>query len=95
MKQQHFPRCIFATFTLAVIVAISLSAQAQTATINVTANQQTIDGFGFSTAWTPAMTAALPLHRRRFLQAAGAAGLGLLAEPFARPTRILALARAH
>jgi glucuronoarabinoxylan endo-1,4-beta-xylanase len=58
MKQQLFPRCISATFILAVFVAISLSAQAQTATINLTANQQTIDGFGFSTAWTPAMTAA-------------------------------------
>jgi glucuronoarabinoxylan endo-1,4-beta-xylanase len=58
MKQQLFPRCISASFILAVFVAISLSAQAQTATINLTANQQTIDGFGFSTAWTPAMTAA-------------------------------------
>ena len=58
MKQQHFPRYISASFILAVVLALSLSAQAQTATINVTANQQTIDGFGFSTAWTPTMTAA-------------------------------------
>jgi glucuronoarabinoxylan endo-1,4-beta-xylanase len=58
MKQQLFPRCIFAAFILAVIVALSSFVLAQTATINVTANQQTIDGFGFSTAWTPAMTSA-------------------------------------
>ena len=43
---------------LAVIVTLSASGLAQTATINATANQQTIDGFGFSTAWTPAMTSA-------------------------------------
>jgi len=40
------------------MLALSSSGLAQTATINIAANQQTIDGFGFSTAWTPAMTSA-------------------------------------
>jgi glucuronoarabinoxylan endo-1,4-beta-xylanase len=34
----------------------SITALAGTCTINVSANQQTIDGFGFSTAWCPVMT---------------------------------------
>jgi len=58
MTKQHLPQYISAVFVLAAIVALSSSTQAQTATINLTANQQTIDGFGFSTAWTPAMTSA-------------------------------------
>ena len=52
---KHFPRPIAVTLILVVFAALS---QSQTATINLAANQQTIDGFGFSTAWTPAMTAA-------------------------------------
>ncbi len=58
MKQQNFSPCFFTGFTLAVIVALSLGAQSQTSFINIAANQQLIDGFGFSTAWTPAMTSA-------------------------------------
>ena len=58
MKQQHLPLCISAGLVFAVMFAVSNNALAQTATINVTSNQQTIDGFGFSTAWTPAMTSA-------------------------------------
>ena len=52
---QDVPRCLAATLLLLVFVAFS---QGQTATINLTANQQTIDGFGFSTAWCPAMSSA-------------------------------------
>ena len=52
---KHFPRPIAVTLILVVFAALS---QSQTATINLAANQQTIDGFGFSTAWTPAMTSA-------------------------------------
>src|SRR6185312_15993364 len=55
MKKRYIPRPISVSLIVIVLAALS---QAQTATINVTANQQTIDGFGFSTAWTPAMTAA-------------------------------------
>ena len=40
------------------IIISSLSASAGTCTINVGANQQTIDGYGFSTAWCPALTSA-------------------------------------
>ena len=53
--KRYIPRPISVSLILIVLAALS---QAQTATINVTANQQTIDGFGFSTAWCPAMTAA-------------------------------------
>jgi len=53
--KRYIPRPISVSFILIVLTTFS---QAQTATINVTANQQTIDGFGFSTAWCPAMTAA-------------------------------------
>jgi glucuronoarabinoxylan endo-1,4-beta-xylanase len=41
-----------------VVVASSVTARAGTCTINVTANSQTIDGFGFSTAWCPIMSSA-------------------------------------
>lgn len=58
MKTQHIPLCISAIFVGAVMLALSTSAQAQTAFINVGANQQAIDGFGFSTAWCPALTSA-------------------------------------
>src|SRR5581483_4682229 len=57
MKKQHLPLCIPAAL-VAVVFTLSLSAHAQTATINIASNLQTIDGFGFSTAWTPAMTSA-------------------------------------
>ena len=57
MKQLS-PRQILGGFTLAVMLAFCSSGIAQTATINIAANQQTIDGFGFSTAWTPAMSSA-------------------------------------
>lgn len=55
---KHLPRYVSAAFALAVIITLSSGVQAQTATINLTSNLQTIDGFGFSTAWTPAMTSA-------------------------------------
>ena len=58
MKKKHFPQYFFAIFIFAVMVSLAGIAQAQTATINLTSNQQTIDGFGFSTAWTPAMSSA-------------------------------------
>ncbi len=57
MKKQHLSLCIAAVL-VAVVSTLSLSARAQTATINIASNLQTIDGFGFSTAWTPAMTSA-------------------------------------
>ncbi len=55
---KHLPLYVSAAFALAVIITLSSGVQAQTATINLTSNLQTIDGFGFSTAWTPAMTSA-------------------------------------
>lgn len=58
MKNKQFPRHFSTTLVFAVIVGLAGFVQAQTATINLTSNQQTIDGFGFSTAWTPAMTSA-------------------------------------
>lgn len=58
MKTQHSLQYICAGLALAMILVLASIAQAQTATINVASNQQTIDGFGFSTAWTPAMTSA-------------------------------------
>ena len=39
-------------------VAAALPAAAGTCTINVTANSQTIDGFGFSSAWSGSISAA-------------------------------------
>src|SRR6476661_2567029 len=58
MKKKYVPLCISAAVVLAAMFALSNDAHAQTATINLAANLQTIDGFGFSTAWTPAMTSA-------------------------------------
>lgn len=58
MKKQHALLCISAGFVFAVMFATVNATQAQTAFINVGANQQTIDGFGFSTAWCPAITSA-------------------------------------
>lgn len=58
MKNKHFPRPYFAFVLPLMIVALVGFANAQTATINVGSNQQLIDGFGFSTAWTPAMSSA-------------------------------------
>jgi glucuronoarabinoxylan endo-1,4-beta-xylanase len=58
MKKQHAPNYVLAGFAFAVIIALSSNGQAQTAFINLGSNQQSIDGFGFSTAWTPAMTSA-------------------------------------
>lgn len=58
MKTKQFPRHFSATLVFAIVIALAGFVQAQTATINVGANQQTIDGFGFSTAWTPAMSSA-------------------------------------
>ena len=43
---------------MCVAAASSVTALAGTCTINVTANSQTIDGFGFSTAWCPIVTSA-------------------------------------
>ena len=39
-------------------VAISTVVHAGTCTVNVTSNQQTIDGFGFSSAWSGALSSA-------------------------------------
>jgi glucuronoarabinoxylan endo-1,4-beta-xylanase len=58
MKKKYVPLCISAALVLAAMFTLSNDAHAQTATINLAANLQTIDGFGFSTAWTPAMTSA-------------------------------------
>ena len=58
MKKQRVPLYVSAAFVVAAMFTHSISAQAQTATINLASNLQTIDGFGFSTAWTPAMTSA-------------------------------------
>ena len=43
---------------VAVMLALPTNTQAQTAVINIGANLQATDGFGFSTAWTPAMSSA-------------------------------------
>src|SRR6185312_9528820 len=56
--KKHLPLHMCAMCVLAMAVLLASAAQAQTATITLTSNQQTIDGFGFSTAWTPAMTSA-------------------------------------
>ncbi len=58
MKKQHVPLYMAAALVVAAMFTHSTSAQAQTATINLGSNLQAIDGFGFSTAWTPAMTSA-------------------------------------
>ncbi len=59
MKEHSLIMRIFSSFIFMVIVVFSNSAKADnTAIINVAANQQTIDGFGFSTAWCPVMTSA-------------------------------------
>ncbi len=58
MKNKHFPRHYLVSVLFVMIVALVGFANAQTATINVGSNQQAIDGFGFSTAWTPAMSSA-------------------------------------
>lgn len=42
----------------AAFAGLAVTIEAGTCTINVTANQQTIDGFGFASAWAPAMTTA-------------------------------------
>ena len=47
MKKQHVVPRISVAVIFVVMLALSNSAQAQTAFINVGANQQTIDGFGF------------------------------------------------
>jgi glucuronoarabinoxylan endo-1,4-beta-xylanase len=47
------------TCTAAVVFAsVALTATAGTCTINVGSNSQTIDGFGFSTAWCPVLSSA-------------------------------------
>ena len=43
---------------MAIIAAGALNLNAGTCTINVTANQQTIDGFGFSSAWCGQLSSA-------------------------------------
>ena len=51
---------LIATRTLVVLAAISLSltAHAATCSINLGANQQVIDGYGFSSAWCGRLSAA-------------------------------------
>ncbi len=51
-------RCIAILGVLAATVAGQFGLKAGTCTINVTANSQLIDGFGFSTAWCPIVTSA-------------------------------------
>ena len=58
MKKTQVTLFLFAGLIASVMLILSTGAQAQTAFINVGANQQAIDGFGFSTAWTPVMTSA-------------------------------------
>lgn len=59
MKEHYLIMRIFSVFVFIVMVVFSISAKADnTAIINVAASQQTIDGFGFSTAWCPVMTSA-------------------------------------
>lgn len=59
MEEQRLPlRISAAGLIFVVMLVLSDHAPAQTATINVSSNQQTIDGFGFSTAWCPAITIA-------------------------------------
>lgn len=58
MKNQHRILRIFSSFVFIVITIFSNNAQAQTAIIDVGSSQQTIDGFGFSTAWCPTITSA-------------------------------------
>ena len=56
MKTHHHLPAV--GFVLAAVVTLAATASAQTATINIASNQQVIDGFGFSTAWCPAITSA-------------------------------------
>ena len=59
-----------------VAVASSITASAGTCTINLTANSQSLDGLGFSTAWCPVVTSA---HADiLFGTASGQFGLSLL-----------------
>jgi glucuronoarabinoxylan endo-1,4-beta-xylanase len=59
MKKQHLVVFVSATVIfVAVALSLATNAQAQTAIINVGSNLQSIDGFGFSTAWCPAITSA-------------------------------------
>lgn len=56
MKTHHLLPAV--GFVLAAVATLAATASAQTATINIASNQQVIDGFGFSTAWCPAITSA-------------------------------------
>src|ERR1043165_2351391 len=59
MKKQHLVVFVSATVIfVALALPLATNAQAQTAIINVGSNLQSIDGFGFSTAWCPAITSA-------------------------------------
>src|ERR1044071_594857 len=51
-------RSVAAMAMLAVAVAAPFDSHAGTCTINVTANSQTIDGFGFSSAWSGVISSA-------------------------------------
>src|SRR5215471_11501379 len=46
----------FAVIIACVAATSPVTTRAATCTVNVSANQQNIDGFGFSTAWCPVMT---------------------------------------
>src|SRR6185312_7869017 len=48
IMKKHLPPHMCAMCVLAMAVLLAAAAQAQTATINLASNQQTIDGFGFS-----------------------------------------------
>jgi glucuronoarabinoxylan endo-1,4-beta-xylanase len=58
MKIGKFPTSLAGIVITCVTFAASVTVRAGTCTINVTGNSQTIDGFGFSTAWCPALSSA-------------------------------------
>jgi glucuronoarabinoxylan endo-1,4-beta-xylanase len=58
MKHNRNSMQRISTLVAALTAASSMMARAGTCTINVTANQQVIDGYGFSTAWCGALTSA-------------------------------------
>lgn len=58
MKEQSLILRVFSAFIFVILSVFSNNTNADTAVIDVSTNQQTIDGFGFSTAWCPVMTSA-------------------------------------
>ena len=59
MKMSNCPsRLLSILLACSTTALLPAASRAGTCTINVTANQQVIDGFGFSTAWCPVMSSA-------------------------------------